>query len=120
MKEVFKDIKGFEGKYQVSNLGRIRSLNYRMTGKHHIMKFGSDGEYDTVVFYVNGHRHMRKVHRVVAEAFIPNPDNLPQVNHLNEVKTDNRAENLEWCDNKYNSNYGTRNKRISLHNRWHK
>ena len=120
MKEIFKDIEGFEGKYQVSNLGRIRSLNYRMTGKPHIMKFGTDGEYDTVVFYVDGHRHMRKVHRVVAEAFIPNPLNLPQVNHLNEVKTDNRAENLEWCDNKYNSNYGTKNKRISLHNRWHK
>ena len=112
--EVFKDIKGYEGLYQVSNLGNVKSLNYNGTGKERILKSCvHKSGYLVVILYKDGKAKIHYVHRLVAEAFIDNPDNLPCVNHKNEDKTDNRVENLEFCSYQYNINYGTRNERIS-------
>lgn len=112
MKEEWRPIKGFEGKYEVSNLGRIRSLNYRGIGKVQVLKLAANKDnYLLVDLCREGKKKTYQVHRLVAEAFIPNPNNLPCVNHLNEQKQDNRASNLEWCDHKYNNNYGSHNER---------
>lgn len=111
MMEVYKDIKGYEGLYQISNLGNVKSLK---TGKEKIMKpFLQRKGYYLIEIRKDNVSKTFAVHRLVAETFISNPDNLPQVNHINENKTDNRVENLEWCSVGYNNNYGTRNKRIS-------
>lgn len=113
-KEIWKDITGYEGLYQVSNIGMVRSLNYRRTGRVQLLKLYKDrGGYLNVVLCKDGKEKRNLVHRLVAEAFIPNPDNLPQVNHKDENPSNNRVENLEWCDCKYNQNFGTRNERIS-------
>lgn len=111
MKEIWRDIEGYEGLYQVSNLGNVKSLNYNRTGKERILKATKDNGYLSVCLYKDGIKKSYKVHRIIALAFLPNPDNLPQVNHKDEDKTNNRVDNLEWCNSKYNNNYGTRNKR---------
>ena len=111
MKEEFKDIEGFENLYQISNLGNVKSLNIR---KGRILKPTKDKKGYLVVELCNTKeckRKVCKVHRLVAQAFIENPQNLPQVNHIDEVKTNNAASNLEWCTNEYNINYGTRTER---------
>ena len=108
-KRIWKDINGYEGRYQVSNLGEVRSLDYNHTKSIKLLKIGVT-KYGYCTVAICGKRV--KVHRLVAQAFIPNPCNLPQVNHKNENKTDNRVSNLEWCDAKYNCNYGTRNLRM--------
>lgn len=100
--------------YQVSNLGRILILNYRRTGRVELMKPGKiKGGYLVVSLCKNGKRHTYTLHRLIAETFIPNPDNLPEVNHKDENKQNNSVDNLEWCDSKENCNYGTRNERIA-------
>ena len=105
MAETWKDVAGYEGLYQVSNLGRVRSL---LHGKIWILKsLGNRRGYLRVERNRNGTRKDIYVHRLVAEAFIPNPLNLPQVNHKDEDKTNNSVDNLEWCTAKYNLNYGT-------------
>ncbi len=107
MEEIWRNIKGFEGLYQVSNFGRIKSLNYRHTKKERIMKLSVNNcGYLYVNFHIEGKNRVYMVHRLVAETFIPNPKGYKQVNHINEDKTDNRVENLEWCTAKYNVNYG--------------
>ena len=107
----------FEGSYEVSDAGEVRSVNYLHTGKKKVLKPGvRKNGYLYVNLCKNGVVKKYTIHRLVALAFIPNPLNLPQVNHLNEDKTDNRSENLEWCDSKYNSNFGTRIKRIAEKN----
>ena len=107
--EIWCPIKGFEGQYQVSDQGRVKSLKF---DKERILKTGitTDG-YLIVGLCKNGEHKWYSVHRLVALAFIPNPDNLPQVNHKDEDKDNNSVQNLEWCDQKYNCNYGTRNQR---------
>lgn len=121
MQEVYKDIIGYEGYYQVSNLGNVKSVDRIVTNngkriprKGKVLSKGlSKYGYLTVVLSKNGVHKNYRVNRLVAEAFIPNPQQLPFVNHKNEEKTDNRVENLEWCDAVYNHNYGTIKERIS-------
>ena len=115
MKEEWRDIKGYEGKYQVSNLGRVRSLidshgNYREKILNYSPK--KDG-YIQVSLCKKGKSKDFKLHRLVAEAFIPNSNNLSCINHKDEDKTNNCVSNLEWCNYSYNTNYGTRNRRVS-------
>ena len=112
MKEEWKVIKE-NPNYIVSNMGNVKSLNYRRTGREKILKLKIDKNgYQIVGLWKNGIKKIYSVHRLVAQAFIPNPNNLPQVNHKDENKQNNCVENLEWCDAKYNNNYGTRTKRI--------
>lgn len=114
--EIWKDIKGFEGQYQVSNFGRIRSLDRYVIGKSKskylkkgkIMKLDVNSKgYCNICLHKNAKPVYVGVHRLVAEAFIPNPLNLPCVNHKDENPSNNHVDNLEWCTYKYNSNYGT-------------
>lgn len=112
MEEIWKDIPGYEGIYVVSNFGRIRNL---VSGKF-IKPSQKDDGYCRVCLSKNGCGKCINIHRLVAQVFIPNPDNLPQVNHKDEDKTNNVADNLEWCDAKYNINYGTSQQRRILTN----
>jgi hypothetical protein len=121
--EIWKDVVGFEGLYEVSNLGRIKS-------KERIDEYISNGElmhrrrrevilfpkklktgYLQVTLYKNGKYICSRIHRLVAEAFLPNPNNFPVVNHKDEIKTNNFVNNLEWCTIEYNNNYGTHQQR---------
>ncbi|TFD92161.1 HNH endonuclease [Dysgonomonas capnocytophagoides] len=100
--------------YLVTIEGDIYSLHNRNKGEPRKLKLTiSDGGYSRVRIYVDGEVKRLLVHRVVAEAFIPNPKNYPTVNHRDENSCNNRMSNLEWCTQKYNNNYGTRNDRIS-------
>lgn len=106
MKEVWKDIKGYEGLYQVSNLGNIKSL--RTNKNLYYTKSGRNKDYLRVLLVKNKKRKMFAIHRIVAEHFISNPNNYPCVNHKDECKSNNVWTNLEWCSEKYNANYGTK------------
>ena len=110
--EIWKDIEGYEGKYMVSNLGRVKSLNYRRTGKEKIMKGYDNGYgYLRVLLHKDGKVKNCRIHRLVAQAFLENPQNLPEVNHKDEDKTNNRVDNLEWCSRQYNNTYNGRAKK---------
>lgn len=110
--EIWKSIAGYEGLYAVSNEGNVRSLNFNHTGKAKILKpLKVTDDYLRVRLYKDGKGKTMKVHRLVAQAFIPNPNNLETVNHRDEVKTNNSASNLEWMSVADNINYGTRNRR---------
>ena len=101
MEELWKDIKGFEGLYQVSNLGRIKST-FREGTKGGIIKQFVINRYLKVNLHKEGKPHFIYTHRLVAKAFIPNTLNKPQINHINGNKYDNRAVNLEWATSKEN------------------
>ena len=121
MKEIWKDIKGYESIYQVSNLGRVKSVarkvikkNYVSFKKERILKQQTDRYgYKKVILQRNYQIKTFSIHRLVADTFLENPYNLPQINHKDENKENNCVLNLEYCDSKYNNNYGTRNKRVS-------
>ena len=123
--ELYAPIKGFDGLYEVSTWGNVRSLDRWITyknGRKHFCKgkvlkldYNNYG-YLRVYLFKDGKRTNFLVHRLVAKAFVPNPDNLPLVNHKDEVKDNNYPYNLEWCTDEYNTNYGTRNERVAKSN----
>ena len=125
LEEIWTDVKGYEGLYQVSTLGQVRSLdriyeyqssagkNYTRLIKGQILKQSYYLKYMGVGLSVKGVTKNCLVHRLVAEAFIPNPNNLPQVNHKDEDPSNNCVDNLEWCSASYNVNYGARNDLVS-------
>ena len=120
--EEWRDVVGYEGLYQVSDQGRVKSLERKFPiwhggeriQKERILKPSIDRYgYLKVNLYAGGKRKTSTVHRLVCQAFHENPDNKPEVNHINENKTDNRACNLVWCTRKQNINHGSRNKRVA-------
>lgn len=119
--EQWRWVPHYEGLYLVSSMGKVARADYiQSNGKGeffvngHIMRVNLNRKgYPQICLTKNNQRDTQRVHRLVALAFIPNPNNLPTINHKNEDKTDNRVENLEWCSWEYNHNYGTRNRRQS-------
>ena len=121
MKEIWKDIKGYEGLYQVSNLGKVKRLPALITRRDGRCVYFKErlvscniapmGYY---MFDLHKYGEKRKrvyLHRIIAEAFIPNPDNLPCINHKDENKLNNNIDNLEWCTYAYNLTYGSNRKK---------
>lgn len=115
MKEIWKDISNFEGMYQVSNKGRVRRLAHQDAYKRYdtpkicvrnvkekILKPAITSDYFEVNLFAKGMSKYKRIHRIVAETFIPNPDSLPQVNHIDGDKFNNCVENLEWCTSQSN------------------
>lgn len=116
--EVWRDVVGYEGLYKVSDRGnvysvkRVDSRGVKRGGIILKPRYNRDG-YLTVDLCKNGVPKRKSIHRLVAEVFTPNPNGLPQVNHIDEVKDNNNVDNLEWCTSKYNNSHGTRLERIS-------
>lgn len=108
MEVIWKDVNGTNGLYQVSDMGQIRRGGriLKPQARRH-------GYLSVWIYDGHGNRTQKSVHRIVAEAFVPNPNNLPEVNHKDERKTNNTAQNLEWCSHQQNSSYGTRGARLS-------
>lgn len=121
MEEIWIDIDDYKGLYQVSNFGNVRRLmfinNKCIKNKIKSLKINNTGKYSYVFLSKNGLVRAYSVHRLVAKAFIPNPNNLPQINHKDENKHNNCVDNLEWCTNLYNMNYGNVKSKISEANK---
>lgn len=104
--EVWKDVEGYNGDYQISNLGNVKSFKYK---KPRILKPHYDKRgYARLILRKDNNDFGHYIHRLVAQAFIPNPNNYPEVNHKDENPRNNTISNLEWCTKKYNNNYGTK------------
>lgn len=109
--EEWKEIPGYEGLYEISSYGRIKSMHYK---KERIMKQLDYNGYKKVVLWKNGSQKKEYIHRLVAKLFIPNPHNLKEVNHKDENPSNNMVENLEWCNHRYNMIYGTARERARV------
>lgn len=125
MQEIWKDIKNYEGCYQVSNLGRVRSLNYKQTKQLKELSYRVNYKgYVDVHLSKNGKSKRVVVHRLVAQTFIPNPNALPQINHIDGNKQNNNTTNLEWCNNSENQKHaykkGLHLKKIGVNHPNHK
>lgn len=114
MEEIWKDIEGYEGMYMVSSLGRVKTLIGRYKNVTILKEGIKNNGYCSITLYKNKKPHHYWVHRLVAQAFIPNPNNYPVVNHKDENPKNNCVENLEWCTQEYNINYGNGNIKRSL------
>lgn len=110
LNEVWKDIQGYEGEYQVSNTGRVRSIKSNLILKQQTDNYG----YYKVILYKKSKGEVIRVHRLVAQTFIPNPNNFNIVNHIDENPKNNNIGNLEWCTQKHNINHGTAQARRRL------
>lgn len=122
--EIWRDIRGYEGLYQVSNLGQVRSFDREILHrgsifliKDKLLKAGISRNYYQVVLSKNSIRQSIRVHRLVAEAFIDSPNNYNYINHKDENKLNNKANNLEWCTPYYNTHYGNSINNMII-NRW--
>lgn len=122
MNEEWRDIAGYEGLYQVSSEGNVKSLERiveRSDGKQRLIKerimkpVKNRGGYLQILLSKDGKVKHAYVHRLVSQAFIPNPSNLPEINHIDENPSNNNVENLEWCDRAYNNSYGTHHQRMA-------
>lgn len=112
MEEIWKDAIGYEGIYQVSNFGRVKNIKTKRILKQYNIR-------GYLCVYLYSYKNKRKkyyVHRLVALNFIPNPEGYEEVNHIDEDKTNNKVNNLEWCTKLYNANFGNRKQRISKNN----
>lgn len=107
--EIWKPIEGTDGRYEVSNTGKVRNLDYHNKGevKEIAQRISNNGRV-LVTMFIRGKRGDYSVHRLVGKAFIPNPDNLPQINHIDGNPKNNNVENLEWCDAFYNMQHAYR------------
>lgn len=114
MEEIWKPIKGYEGKYYISNKGNVLAKNYERSGKSKLLKptLTTTG-YLKVELWVGSKRKIYRLHRLIAEAFIPNPQNKQFIDHINTIKTDNRIENLRWVTRSENMNNILTKKKIS-------
>lgn len=121
MTEIFKPVKGYAGIYEISNMGRVKSLsrvverkdgNTRVTENRIILPFTTKAGYSQIVLCKDGVKKKHYIHRLVANAFLPNLSYLPIINHKNENKKDNRVSNLEWCTAYYNTRYGKLQERL--------
>lgn len=121
MKEEWRPIEGFEGQYEVSNTGKIRSIDRKVYQQGKFVSYGgtemkpyhNNRGYQMIALSKGNKKKRLLVHRLVAIAFIPNIDNLPCINHKDENKDNNNVNNLEWCNHKYNCNYGTHMERVA-------
>lgn len=122
MEEIWKDIPGYNGLYQISNLGHVKSLNFNNSNKENLLSIYNHNGYLRVGIRHNKLLHNHLVHRLVAEAFIPNPENLPVINHKDGNKSNNSIENLEWVTSRENTEHAIReNLRPSMNcSRWGK
>lgn len=114
MNEIWKDIPNYENLYQISNMGRVRSLHGRYKGKTYLKPSVNSKGYLSVSLCKDHNQKSVNIHRLVAEAFVDNPYGFPCVNHKDENKTNNCAENLEWCSFQYNNVYGHRLEKSAL------
>ena len=110
LNEIWRDVPHYDGLYKISNYGRVKS--FCKGDEQYKVQHDNGRGYMTVQLYKNGKMKNEYVHRLVALAFIPNPNGLPQVNHKDEDKQNNYVDNLEWCDATYNNNYGTHTQRV--------
>ena len=111
--EEWRPVPGYEGLYEVSNTGRVASLNYMHTGKRAMLSQKAEKNgYKKVLLYKDGRRVMKSVHRIVAEAFVPKVPGCDLINHKDERKANNNVSNLEWCNKSYNNNYGSRKETV--------